>query len=188
MARHAAYVFALLAAMLAAFAWHSSAQEKAKSLLVPQIQAPPLPQLPDAPPSLPQVNPVPLPAVKQHPPVSSPWTIHWQAQDGKNRVTLSLVKFPRLQITCDQLEMSVPKGGQIVAAGNVKVACQNFEATCQKLSVPLDRDEIVLEGVVLIQKDSEMRAERIQFRFSEMNFNDKEDAKDAKKENSFKKE
>ncbi|MCI0377675.1 MAG: hypothetical protein L0215_08725 [Gemmataceae bacterium] len=181
MARHAASVFVLLVAMFAAFVWHSSAQDK--------VNAPPLPQLPEVPPPIPQINSVPIPAVKQHPPVSSPWTINWQAQEGKNRLTLSLVKFPSYQITCDQLEMSVPKGGQILAAGNVKVTCQNFEATSQKLTVPLDRDEIVLEGQVLIQQGapgapgmmSELRAERIQFRLSELNFKDKQEPKFVEK-------
>ena len=123
-------------------------------------------------PLVPQ-NPFPYPLVtNSKPPLASPWSFHLEVVEGKNRLTAKAGTKVTFQVWCDEIKLESPQAG-LHAKGNVKLADANVEASCGQLTIPLDKDQIILEGNAIVRfknegQNLELRGERLQVRLQNL--------------------
>ena len=100
-------------------------------------------------------QPMPLPDIPGHPgqpfqakkieekPVETcPWNLKVEVVKGRTHVTAQNGQELMFTISCDKLDVQTP-AGFIVAMGNVKVATDNIEGDCDRLTISW-RDEVVV--------------------------------------------
>ena len=75
----------------------------------------------------------------------SPWTMHLEAVDGKTVLQVVVHRKARFKIVCDRLDLQAPRG-TMLAVGSVQLSGEGFQGACDRLSIPLHDDRLILEG------------------------------------------
>lgn len=75
----------------------------------------------------------------------SPWSLHMEIVGGQTLLRASLHKKIEFRILCDRVEMKAPEGG-VQALGRVSVSGGGVTASCQKLTLTLTGETLLLEG------------------------------------------
>ncbi|MCS7046862.1 MAG: hypothetical protein NZO58_10940, partial [Gemmataceae bacterium] len=75
----------------------------------------------------------------------SPWTIHLETVEGRTVLQAVVHRKARFKITCDRLDLQAPRG-TVLAVGRVAIAGEGFQGNCERLSIPLHDDRLILEG------------------------------------------
>lgn len=75
----------------------------------------------------------------------SPWTMHVETVGGKTVLQAIVHRKARFKVTCDRLDLQTPRG-TLLAVGQVQIAGEGFMGACERLSIPLHDDRLILEG------------------------------------------
>jgi hypothetical protein len=104
------------------------------------------------PESIPPVLPVNEPKKAVAPPKSanSPWSLQMEIVGGRTVLTAHLHKTQEFRITCQRVEMKTPDGS-VLAVGQVTFAGPGISGACDKLTLPLSDDRMLLEGKAEVQ-------------------------------------
>jgi hypothetical protein len=98
---------------------------------------------------------------------NSPWSFQMEIVDGRTILRARLHKNAEFKVLCDRVEMKVPDSG-VQAVGNVTIHGPALSASCQRLTLPLSGEHILLEGQAeaKIQDGSgwEIKGERLNLR------------------------
>jgi hypothetical protein len=78
-------------------------------------------------------------------PAESPWTMNLETADGKTVLQAMVHRKARFKIVCERLDLQTPRG-TLLAVGQVQISGEGFQASCERLSIPLNDDRLVLEG------------------------------------------
>ena len=73
------------------------------------------------------------------------WSIHVEQADGKSVVRASIGKKGAIKIICDQVNLQTASDF-FQAQGKVIVSGENVQCRCEKLSINLNEDRLLLEG------------------------------------------
>ena len=83
-------------------------------------------------------------------PENSPWTLLWESADGHTTLTARLNKRLEFRIVCERVKMESPDGA-LLAIGKVAITGPGLKGSCNRLSISLTDDILVLEGKVELQ-------------------------------------
>jgi hypothetical protein len=75
----------------------------------------------------------------------SPWTMHMETVEGKTVLHAVVHRKARFKIVCDRLDLQTPRG-TVLAVGQVQLSGEGFQGMCERLSIPLNDDRLILEG------------------------------------------
>lgn len=76
---------------------------------------------------------------------NSPWMLQMEIVSGQTLLIAKLRKQVEFKIMCDRVEMKAP-GGAVQAVGKVSVSGSGLKGTCDRLTLPLAEDRMLLEG------------------------------------------
>jgi hypothetical protein len=89
---------------------------------------------------------------------NSPWSLQMEIVGGQTVLTAQLHKTREFRITCDRVEMKTPNGS-VLAIGKVSFAGPGIKGVCNKLTLPLSEDRLLLEGDAEVQIEQRGGAE-----------------------------
>jgi hypothetical protein len=75
----------------------------------------------------------------------SPWTMHMETVEGKTVLHAVVHRKARFKIVCERLDLQSPRG-TVLAVGQVQLSGEGFQGMCERLSIPLNDDRLILEG------------------------------------------
>lgn len=78
-------------------------------------------------------------------PTDNVWALHLETVDGKTIVQAIVHQKARFKIVCERLDLQAPLG-TLRAVGNVQISGEGFKGQCDRLSIALNRDHLMLEG------------------------------------------
>jgi hypothetical protein len=81
---------------------------------------------------------------------NSPWTLQWERAGGQTTLLARLHKRIEFRIVCDGVKMETPDG-PAVAVGKVSFTAPGLKGTCNRLTLSLNGDSLVLEGKAELQ-------------------------------------
>jgi hypothetical protein len=81
---------------------------------------------------------------------NSPWTLQMEIAGGQTTLTARLHKKTEFRIVCERVEMKSPDGA-VVAVGKVTMTGPGLKGTCNRLTVGLSGDSLMLEGKAEVQ-------------------------------------
>jgi hypothetical protein len=73
------------------------------------------------------------------------WSIQIEQADGKNIVRATIGKKSAVRIVCDQLSLQTPSD-IFQAQGNVELSGEGVQGRCEKLTINLSEDHLILDG------------------------------------------
>ena len=76
---------------------------------------------------------------------NSPWSLQMEIVEGRTLLRARLHKSAEFKVLCDRVEMKAPDGA-VQAVGKVTLTGPGVTASCQRLSLPLAADQLVLDG------------------------------------------
>lgn len=121
------------------------------------------------PPPLPGTTSEPASAVK---PLTSPWSFHLEIVDGKNLITAKVGKTVQFRVVCEKLEIQSPVGS-IHATGKVKIQSEALEVSCDRLTIQLNDEAVLLEGTARMKcqhegKELDLRSDSLSLKLSDI--------------------
>jgi len=81
----------------------------------------------------------------KEPITDSPWTMHLETTDGKTVLQAMVHRKAKFKVVCDRLDLQSPRG-TMLAVGHVQLSGEGFMGACDRLSIPLHDDRLILEG------------------------------------------
>ncbi len=81
---------------------------------------------------------------------NSPWTMHWEIADGHTTLTARLNKRLEFRIVCDRVKLESPDGA-LMAIGKVHFTGPGMKGKCDRLTISLVADSLVLDGKAELQ-------------------------------------
>jgi hypothetical protein len=81
---------------------------------------------------------------------NSPWSLQWEFSEGRTALTARLNKRLEFRIVGDRVKMETPDGA-VVASGKVKFIGPGLKGSCERLSIGLTGETLVLEGKAELQ-------------------------------------
>ncbi|GEM_PF-4234350 len=75
----------------------------------------------------------------------SPWTMHLESVDGKTVLQAIVHQKAKFKVVCDRVDLQAPRG-TMLAVGHVQLSGEGFMGACERLSIPLHDDRLILEG------------------------------------------
>jgi hypothetical protein len=81
---------------------------------------------------------------------NSPWTLQMEINGGQTTLTARLHKRTEFKILCERVEMKTPDGA-VQALGKVSFTTAGLRGACQRLTIPLNEDRLLLEGKAEVQ-------------------------------------
>ncbi len=105
--------------------------------------------------NVPRVPGVPEQALKLE---NSPWTLQMEIAGGQTLLLARLQKRAEIRILCDHVELKAPNG-VVQAVGKVTVTGGGLTASCQRLTLPLSEDRLLLEGQAEVKLTDRARSE-----------------------------
>jgi hypothetical protein len=78
-------------------------------------------------------------------PAESPWMMTMETLDGKTVLQAMVHRRARFKVVCDRLDVQAPRG-TLLAVGHVQISGEGFHGACDRLSIPLHDDRLILEG------------------------------------------
>ncbi len=75
----------------------------------------------------------------------SPWIMNLETVNGKTVLQAIVHHKARFKVVCDRLDLQTPHG-TLLAVGNVQLSGEGFQGACDRLSIPLHDDRLILEG------------------------------------------
>jgi hypothetical protein len=81
----------------------------------------------------------------KQPMTDSPWTLHLETTDGKTVLQAVVHRKAKFKVVCDRLDLQSPRGA-MMAVGHVQLSGEGFQGACDRLSIPLHDDRLILEG------------------------------------------
>jgi hypothetical protein len=92
-----------------------------------------------SPPTLPSAASSPLKLE------NSPWTFQMDFSEGRTLLKARLHQSAEFKVLCDKVEMKAPDGA-VQTVGKVSVTGPGLTASCQRLTLPLTGEHMILEG------------------------------------------
>jgi hypothetical protein len=83
---------------------------------------------------------------------TSPWTFQMDFSEGRTLLLARLRQGPEFKVLCDRVEMKAPDGA-VQTVGKVALTGPGVTATCQRLTLPLSGEPLVLEGQAEVRFD-----------------------------------
>ncbi|MCI0684550.1 MAG: hypothetical protein L0Y71_20755, partial [Gemmataceae bacterium] len=78
-------------------------------------------------------------------PTDNLWALHLETVDGKTVVQAIVHQKARFKIMCERLDLQAPIG-TLRAVGDVRISGEGFQGSCDRLSITLHQDRLLLEG------------------------------------------
>lgn len=75
----------------------------------------------------------------------SPWVMNLETVEGRTVLHATVHRKARFKVVCERLDLQTPRG-TLLAVGMVQISGEGFQASCDRLSIPLNDDRLVLEG------------------------------------------
>ncbi|MCI0464088.1 MAG: hypothetical protein L0Z62_44715 [Gemmataceae bacterium] len=114
-----------------------------------------------------------LPTQTTEPPAPDapcPWVLRVEIIKGRTLMTAQTGKEVQFRVSCDKLELQAPRGS-ILASGNVTVASDGLDGSCDQLTIAWQADQVVLEGKAELKcrregQEVDLKAARLSLRLS----------------------